>query len=216
MKSKLLIIILLLCLPLWVHAKERPINEMPMYGGMHTPSVEQNKNFSESAAKLAWQYYYKEDLDTAIKRFNQAWMFDHDSIDALWGFGLIMGRRASEDKPEHSLKESIRFLGLAVEKAPRNVRILVDLAFSHTMLGQYLSAKAIAGSDDEFLKAGLLNEAAEKIDSKYPLLHFNWSVLEFHRGNYSKSKERLDQAKNLGFQPDHEFVQDLDKKLRKQ
>jgi hypothetical protein len=62
MKNKFLIIIALLCLPLWVNAKDRPTNEIPMYGGKHTPTVEQNKNFSESAAKLAWQYYYEPDV----------------------------------------------------------------------------------------------------------------------------------------------------------
>jgi tetratricopeptide (TPR) repeat protein len=191
------------------------MNEMPMYGGKHNPTVEQNKKFSASAAKLAWQYYYKGDLDTAIKRFNQAWMFDRDSIDALWGFGLIMGQRASQELPEQNLKESIRFLGLVFDKAPQNVRILVDLAFSHTMFGQYLNDKRKAGSHDEFLKAVRLYEAAAKLDAKYPLLHSNWSVLEFYRGNYLKAQERLDQAKKLGFQPDPEYVRDLESKLKK-
>jgi tetratricopeptide (TPR) repeat protein len=215
MKIKFLIMIVMLCLSLWVNAKEWPTNEIPMYGGSHTPTVEQNKKFSESAAQLAWQYYYKGDLETAIKRFNQAWMFDRDSIDALWGFGLIMGRRASEELPEQNLKESIRFLGMAVEKAPRNARILVDLALSHTTFGQYLINNGDTGSRDEFLKAKRLYETAEKIDPNYPLLHFDWSVLEFYQGNYLKSQERLNQAKKLGFQPDPVFVQDLEGKLKK-
>ena len=63
-----------------------------MYGGKHNPDVEQDKKISESAAKLGWQYFYRDDLDTAMKRFNQAWMFDRDSIDALWGFGLITAK----------------------------------------------------------------------------------------------------------------------------
>ncbi len=136
MKIKYFILIVaILCIPCFVCAKDRPINELPMYGGKHNPSVEQNKNFSKSAADLGWKYYYKNDLDTAVKRFNQAWMLDRDSIDALWGFGLIMGRRASEEMPEHNLKESIRFLAMAAEKAPQNVRILVDLAFlTHCMV----------------------------------------------------------------------------------
>jgi tetratricopeptide (TPR) repeat protein len=215
MKIKFLIIMVMLCLPLWVNAKERPTNEIPMYGGTHTPTVEQNKKFSESAAQLAWQYYYKGDLDTAIKRFNQAWMFDRESVDALWGFGLIMGKRASEELPEQNLKESIRFLGMADEKAPRNARILVDLALSHATFGQYLNNIGNTGSHDEFIKASGLYEAAEKIDPNYPLLYFDWSVLEFYQGNYLKSQERLDQAKKLGFQPDPVFVQDLEGKLKK-
>ena len=210
-----LILISMLCLPYLANAKDHPINELPMYGGKHNPEVEQDKKISEAAAQLGWQYYYRDDLDTAMKRFNQAWMFDRDSLEALWGFGVIMGRRASQEQPEHNLKESIRFLGLAVEKAPQNVSILVDLAFSHTVLDQYLKEKGKTGSRDELLKAERLYEAAVKLDPKYPLLHLNWSVLEFYRGNYLKAQERLEQARSLGFQPDPAYVRDLEIKLKK-
>lgn len=215
MKIKFLLLIILLCLPILVNAKDRPTNELPMYGGKHNPSVEQNKGFSDKAAKLAWQYYYRDDLDTAIKRFNQAWMFDRDSIDALWGFGLIMGRRASEELPEYHLKESIRFLDMAYKKSPENARIIVDLAMSHTYFAQYLNSKGNASAQDEFSKANNLYDAAAKRDNKYPLLYANWSVLEFYMGNYIKAKERLAQAEKLGFQPDPAYVKDIESKLRK-
>jgi tetratricopeptide (TPR) repeat protein len=215
MKVKFLILFVILCLPCLLNAKDRDMNELPMYGGKHNPTVEQNKQFSASAAKLGWQYYYRGDLDTAMKRFNQAWMFDRDSIDALWGFGMIMGQRSAQEDTEHNLKESIRFLDLAIQKSPQNARILVDLAFSHTLFGQYLNEKGIRGSRDEFLKAGHLYESAEKLDKKYPLLQANWSVLEFYMGNYLKAQERLEQAKKLGFQPDPAYVKDIESKLKK-
>jgi len=92
---------------------ERPMNELPMYGGQHNPTVEEDPEYSKQAAKLGWKYYYKGDLDTAIKRFNQAWMFNRDNADALWGFGIIMGQRASEESPKDNLEESVRFLQMA-------------------------------------------------------------------------------------------------------
>ena len=97
MKIKFLILFVILCLPCLLNAKDRDMNELPMYGGKHNPTVEQNKQFSASAAKLGWQYYYRGDLDTAMKRFNQAWMFDRDSIDALLGFGMIMWQRSAQE-----------------------------------------------------------------------------------------------------------------------
>ena len=106
-------------------------------------------------------------------------------------------------------------MDLAIQKLPQNDRILVDLAFSHTLFGQYLNEKGIRGSRDEFLKAGHLYESAEKLDKKYPLLPANWSVLEFYMGNYIKAKERLEQSRKLGFKPDPEYVRDLESKLKK-
>jgi hypothetical protein len=67
-------------------------------------------------------------------------MFDRESIDALWGFGLIMGRRASEEMPEYHLRESIRFLDMAFNKSPTNARIIVDLAMSQTLFASYLKS----------------------------------------------------------------------------
>ena len=53
-----------------------------MYGGNHNPTVEENKEASRSAAELGWRYFCKGDVDTAIKRFNQAWMFDRNYTGA--------------------------------------------------------------------------------------------------------------------------------------
>jgi tetratricopeptide (TPR) repeat protein len=211
----LLLIVAVICIPYLTYAKDRPINELPMYGGKHNPKVEQNKEFSKSAADLGWKYYYNNELDTAMKRFNQAWLLDRNSVDAIWGFGLIMGRRASEELPEYNIKESIRFLTLAAEKAPHNVRIIVDLAFSHTVYGIFLKDTGNKSSHSEFLKAARIYETALKLDMKYPPLHSNWSVLEFYMGNYIKAKKRLEQAINLGFKADPAYVRELESKLTK-
>jgi hypothetical protein len=48
---------LLLLLPLLV-AAERPMNELPMNGGQHDPSVERNPDFSKDAAKRGWKANY--------------------------------------------------------------------------------------------------------------------------------------------------------------
>ncbi len=149
-----------------------------------------------------------------MKRFNQAWMFDRYSVDALWGFGLIMGQRASQEDTEHNLKESVRFLDMAINKSHQNARLLVDSAFAHTLFGQYLKEQGGAKSRDKFLKALHLYESAEKLDPKYPLLYSNWSALEFYMGNYLNAQKRLEQAQRLGFQPDPAYVKDLESKLK--
>lgn len=192
-------------------AIERPINELPMYGGQHNPKVESNKKISQSAAKLGWKYYYSGDLDTAIKRFNQAWMFDRENVEALWGFGLIMGQRASKENTEHNLRESVKYLEMAKSRSPKNARILVDLAFSTTILGNFLlTEKKIA--NDEFNKARSLLQQAQKLEPEYPLVYSNWSVLEFYSGNYSTAKQLLAKSKKLGFKPDPAYEKELQNK----
>ncbi len=191
----------------------RPINELPMYGGQHSPNVEQNRDHSQSAAKLGWEYFYKGDLDTAIKRFNQAWMFDRESVEAFWGFGLVMGRRAQKEDAEKNLRESIRCLEIAKAKAPKNGRILVDLAQSRTGLGVFLEQQGKTGKE-EFAASHELYQAAVKLDPEYPLLYYNWAALDFYGGRYHEALQHLNRAKELGYRPDPTFEQELNQKLK--
>ena len=211
MRRSIIALVITIAFHCLAYAVERPLNELPMYGGQHNPDVEANKKFSQSAADLGWQYFYSGDLDTAIKRFNQAWMFDRENADAYWGFGLIMGQRSIKEDPEHNLKESIKYLEMANSRSPRNARILVDLAFSHTVLGEYfLSNKKNA--KDEFNKARELFKQAESLEPEYPLVYSNWSVLEFSTGNFMEAKKLLARAKKLGFKPDPSYEKDLERK----
>jgi len=196
-----------------VSAQDGPIDTLPMYGGKHKPTVPENKEASRTAAELGWEFYRKGDLDTAMKRFNQAWMFNRRNAEAYWGFGLIMARRADETRPEHHLKESIRLLETAVARARKNARVLTDLALSHIHLGRYYARQSNPKSKKQFAKAASVLKKAERLDPKYPLLHFNRSLLEFYQGNYAQAKTHLDRAKALGYKPDPAYESDLGAKL---
>jgi hypothetical protein len=66
-RIKLLLLAGILSLPCFLSATNRPVNELLMYGGRHTPTVEENKKFIRYAAIPGWQYYYKGDLKTAMR-----------------------------------------------------------------------------------------------------------------------------------------------------
>lgn len=195
-------------------AEDRPFNELPMYGGQHDPQVEPDLNTSRDLGKLGWDYYYKGDLDTAIKRFNQAWMFNRVNVDALWGFGLLMGQRSDEERPEYHLKESIRFLEMALSLQPDNPNLLVDLAYSYNTLGDFLKNKDYQVSKEHFTKAQSFFEKAEELSPLLKMLHLNWSVLEFSRGDYRKAQERLNRAKKLGYKPGSAYEKEIEGKLK--
>ena len=209
---KLPLITLVLLMPIIAMA-ERPMNELPMYGGQHDPSVERNPDFSKDAAKRGWKAYYEGDLDTAIKRFNQAWMFDRENPEVYWGFGLVMGQRASQGDPKKNLEESIHFLKMAVDKNKKNGRILGDLAFSYTLLGHYLESNGKDGKEN-FEKARDLFPTAFKLDSKYPPTVANWSVFYFYTQDYAAAKKKADEATKMGYTLSPEYLNDLEKKLK--
>ena len=194
---------------------ERPMNELPMYGGQHDPTVELNADFSKRSVQLGWQYYYKGDYDTAIKRFNQGWMFNRENPEVYWGFGLVMGQRASQEEPEYNLKESIRCLQLANGKAPSNEKIIGDLAFSHIIVGQYYKEeKNDAKAQSHFETANELLVKASRIDPKYPPFIAHWSDLYFYMGDYQQAKEKADEAIRMGYKFSPDYIKNLEEKLK--
>lgn len=199
--------------PFSLRAADRPMNELPMYGGQHDPQVEPNEANSKDAAALGWRYFYEGDDATAIKRFNQAWMFNRKNPDAFWGFGIIMGKRASVGDVESNLNESIKYLGVAHDLAPKNGRITGDLAFSKALLAYHRSAQG-HDAQAEYEKAEELFQEAYRLDPKYPPIISNWAILKFYSGDYPAAKRLIKEAEGIGFKPDPEFIKELNEKSK--
>lgn len=195
---------------------ERPPNEIPMYGGEYNPTVDENPVMSQDATSRGWKAYYQGDFDTAIKRFNQGWMFNRENPDVYWGFGLIMGQRASTEETEKNLKESIRFLQMATDKKPDDGRIIGDLAFSHTILGHYFESEKRdkQASKKQFEKADALFPQAFKLNSKYPPIVASWSIFYFYTGQYQEAKSKADEAIKMGYKFSPDYMTDLKEKQK--
>ncbi|NQY31681.1 MAG: hypothetical protein HRT56_00740 [Coraliomargarita sp.] len=190
----------------------QPFNQLPMYGGQHEPTVEPNAAHSKDAAARGWKAYYGGDLETAIMRFNQAWLFDQSNPEAYWGFGLIEGQRAREEAPEKRLRASIRFLQMAAELDSENGKILGDLAYSHTLLGRHFQVHGHAFAQLFETALQLFNSASE-LSPEYPPVWATWSVCLFYSGNFAEAKLKADQATSLGYRFGADYLQELDAKL---
>jgi tetratricopeptide (TPR) repeat protein len=85
------------------------INRLPMYGRVQKCSeqVEADKEFladcdkrfpnrtlaSQHHVNKGWEYFQQRQLDTAIMRFNQAWLLDSANATVYWGFASVLGMR---------------------------------------------------------------------------------------------------------------------------
>ncbi|HCX82249.1 MAG: hypothetical protein A3E00_14345 [Curvibacter sp. RIFCSPHIGHO2_12_FULL_63_18] len=194
---------------------ERPMNELPMYGGRHTPEIESNEITSKQVERLGWRYYNQGDLDTAIKRFNQSWMFDRNNAGAYFGFGLIMGQRAirGEGDTRVNLKESIRFLEMANGFDPKNSKIINELASAHGMFAGYLISNEENGLIEYSIADALFGQAYE-LDPKFPQTPENWSVIKFYLGDFNEAKRLLNLAVGLGIVPNPAYAKMLAEKMQ--
>ena len=99
------------------------INKLPMYGQVPKcpEQIEIDNDFLKECDELfenrkeaavrhidyGWGYFYKNQLDLAMSRFNQAWLLDKSNADIFWGYGNILGKKGDFEKSIVYLKESI-------------------------------------------------------------------------------------------------------------
>lgn len=135
-------------------ARNGDINLLPMYGGVEKSRAlrkadaeflafcDQNfpsrKEAAAHHAKRGWNYFYANDYNTAIKRYNQAWLLDSTNASAYWGFGIIEGTRG------HST-EALRYFQLSLRHNPANRRLLLDIG--QALLDRYLLTRYMPDLD---------------------------------------------------------------------
>ncbi len=117
------------------------INKLPMYGRVQKCQVQLDldKEFLQSsdgrfkdrkeAARFyvdrGWKYYYKNQFDTAMMRFNQAWLLDSLNADTYWGFGNILGMR------DKKFEESLTYFERSLKLNPNNARVWESASTSY-------------------------------------------------------------------------------------
>ncbi|RZJ99911.1 MAG: hypothetical protein EOO46_21575, partial [Flavobacterium sp.] len=74
-----------------------------------------------------WEYFYKDDSDTAVKRFNQAWLLDKSNYEVYWGFGNIYGKAGKEN-------EALKMFNLAKQHNPENANFYISSASAYGAL----------------------------------------------------------------------------------
>ncbi|MFC2103923.1 tetratricopeptide repeat protein [Bacteroidota bacterium] len=91
--------------------------------------------------KFGWDYLKKGDKETAMKRFNQAWLLDSTLSDVNWGYGAVLGANGQFD-------QSIYYLKKYYDSNPQNNRILIDIA---TAYFQYANSLKQQGMNDAWI-----------------------------------------------------------------
>jgi tetratricopeptide (TPR) repeat protein len=119
------------------------INLLPMYGNVvKCPEQVQSdidflafadtkftdrKEAAIAYIKLGWNYFGKNDNETSMKRFNQAWLLDSLNADIYWGFGNLLGRMGK-------YQSSIPYFEKSIKLYPGNAKVYENLATSYGQL----------------------------------------------------------------------------------
>ena len=157
-----------------------------------------NKKASEYYVSKGWEYFYDNDNDTSMKRFNQAWLLDNTNSQTYWGFGNLLGR-------SNKFEESLKYLKKSIEIDPNKPEVYECIAVSYGQL--FYKSK-----DEKFLNLRIENlKKAMKIEPR------NGKVLGEIANTYAylKQKDSLIKYIKKTDEIDSKFVNPEVRKLTK-
>jgi tetratricopeptide (TPR) repeat protein len=121
----------------WQEEAKTQINLQPEYGNVEKSKeqLETDQKFivtelkelgthgkaSEEMVKLGFDYLYRGDLKTAMRRFNQAWLLDAKNENAYWGYGSVYFYL-------HNDQEALKQLEKGLSINPKSSNIITDIA----------------------------------------------------------------------------------------
>jgi tetratricopeptide (TPR) repeat protein len=161
---------------------------------------------ADDMIRLGFAYLEKADWQTAMKRFNQAWLLSPDKPEVPWGFGAALSF-------EGKFEESEKYFQEAEALAPKNGRLRTDFGFLYQLW-------ALGGTKDMSQRETRLNRSIElfgkaaELEPTYELTYFDWAVSLFFKRDYPGAWKKINEAEKLGGKTiSQEFIAELTKKM---
>ena len=119
------------------------INNLPMYGEVTKcdQQIQIDNDFLKECdtlfknrklaaihhVNLAWGYFYKNQVNLSMRRFNQAWLLDKDNADVYWGYGNLLGKKSE-------FENSIKYFEKSIKIESSNAKVWESIATSYSQL----------------------------------------------------------------------------------
>ncbi|AKD04652.1 hypothetical protein POKO110462_19005 [Pontibacter korlensis] len=186
---------------------------LPMFGGKQKTEAEQkqdekfltscDKNFRDrkEASKFflerGWEYLNEGQVDTAMYRFNLAWLLNPDNKDTYWAFGLVTSARGDH-------QTAVDMYEKAIALDPKNSLLLSDAASS------YLAVYKEKKKKKNLKKASSYLNTATSADSSNAYALYNLSVVKYYEKQYGEAWDYLHKSRNINMSViDYGYIMEL-------
>jgi tetratricopeptide (TPR) repeat protein len=222
------LVILVLVLAGCAAAPGTRIDNVPMYGQPQTPRPPFLKDADETfinqavaglgsreVASKAWaaqadKFMAENNLDFAMRRYNQSWLLNPNNYQPYWGFGRVMLEWGKVDESiEHFEKAK-----LLIDDDYQKVAFLADMATAYSVKATRTPSDQATERVKYFAEANKLYGESIAMDPKYANAWRSWARSLYFEGRYAEAWEKVNKAKTLGapaFPP--AFLKALDEKL---
>jgi tetratricopeptide (TPR) repeat protein len=173
---------------------------LPLFGGIkkNEQQQKQDEKFLKScdasfttrqeASKFfmdrGWEYLAEGQTDTAMYRFNLAWLLNPDNGDTYWAFGLVS---TAINKPD----EALSLLERALVFQPSNSLLHSDIASAHLNLYKAKSKKKHIKNANKFLNQAIT------LDARNAFALYSLSEVKYLEKNYAAAWAYLHQAREI-------------------
>lgn len=199
----------------WATAQSDPSEKLPMYGQPGIARPESLKKIDEDLIRDAtfrfgnrqaasralveqgWASVRKGILDTAMRRFNEAWLLNPKNYQAFWGFGAVLSEQGK-------LAEAIEQLETArelVDDPRQRVALLSDLGAVHSSYGARLPADKQLDRARHFVIANNRFTESLEMDPNYARSWREWAFSLYEQERYSEAWVKAKRAIELNGEP---------------
>ncbi len=207
------------------HGQRVRVDEVPMYGGMDRAGVPDLKagddkliadtsahyGSREKAAtefiQQGFNFYYKDSLGMAMRRFNQAWLLDPNNPEVYWGFGVVL-------RDQENMCESAKHFDKALGFKRYFQGMYPDAAQTFALCG--VSDKSLSEADRAQLyeRADKLYAEAVEKDANKGNVYTSCATANFFREKYADAWAMVKKARETGGQISPELLRALRAKMR--
>jgi tetratricopeptide (TPR) repeat protein len=191
----------------WQELANKDINLQPEFGGAekNESQIKADNDFIEEILKhydnkqeaskkmteLGFQYLYeRRDFQTAMKRFNQAYLLEPNNADIYYGYGTVYFNLDAMEKAREQFDKGLL-------KNPKHSKMLTD--YGTTYLGDYYNSvntdpkEAIEKLDNSVKYL----EKSYSIDEKNSDTIYKLSIINMYLGNCKKANKYLEKADKM-------------------
>jgi tetratricopeptide (TPR) repeat protein len=127
------------------------------------------KEASAYYSSRGWDYFYKNDMETAMKRFNQAWLLDSLNYQSYWGFGNIYGMN-------NKYSESLEYFNMAEKLNNKNPRLLESMSSSYLNIFNETKDVVYLDKGIEYLKKSFAIDSSNNRVLSFLVKAYNYYV----------------------------------------
>ena len=162
---------------------------------------------SERFVDQGFRFYFRDDLSTAMRRFNQGWLLDPENPSVYYGFMAVLNDR-QEFCASREMVERAFALGL-----PKKAEELSDAGRVHALCA--VQDKAL--SDDTrsayAKKSSEYYTQALHLEPNSPYVYGSWATASFWLGDYAAAWRYVKLEREHGGKPGRKFLKMLKAKM---